>query len=128
MLGKFWKWGKKKEEKLKEPEVEAPKSKLLIICERYKRPDLYDSLSHTLLCDPRKRMSDSKIISVDMGSISLYNKEYEKARESFKKAMDENPELYVHNVKPIIDSFEDVIKIAIDWWTEEGMYAEVSKK
>lgn len=122
---KFWERGKG--EKKKEPQVKTPeKSKLLIICEQYKRPDLYEPLLWTLLCHPRQRMLDSKIISKDLGSISLYNKKYAEAKEYFQTAMEEDPR-YIPRIKPILDNFDIVAKIAIDWWTEEGMYKEVQK-
>jgi hypothetical protein len=108
-----------------------PKTKLKIYCERHGRSDLYEPLSRLLLEQPEKNISEASETSYPLPHVSvlIYQGRTEEAKKMYDKFYNSNPTTYSY-IKPVIDGFDDVVKIAKDYWLDlaEDEYAELLKK
>jgi len=124
-----WKIFKRAE---KDPEpVKEKTANLKDICEKYGRPDLYKPLFNTLSGDPKWFLTQTRPLSpFYQGCINLFKKQPEEARKNFEKTL-EDPAYKSHykpHVEKILGNFDVVEKIAIDWWTQRGLYNETKKE
>jgi tetratricopeptide (TPR) repeat protein len=126
-------WKKEKREETPKPVVDDRRT-LEKVCEDLGRKDLYNPLSWILLLDPRrlepiyeqiKRGESvsklSSINSLEIANILLYREEYDQAREYFEKASSEI-EIRREHICSVLDNFEDVKKIAKEWWERNDIY------
>jgi hypothetical protein len=130
----FWRRKKKETqvETKKEP-VKIQESTLERICKKYKRADLYEPLSWTLLIDPRGRDLEDLLSNESsqnysiLGSVMLYEGNSKLAKEYFEKAIDLGITREKH-YKTLIENIDVATKIGVGWWKEEGKYEKLEKK
>jgi hypothetical protein len=117
-----WLFGKKeeqKEEKQKGKPAEIPKSKLEIYCERHGKPELYKPLSSVLLDQPEKNISEASEASylLPYVSVLIHQGRTVEAKKRYNSFYSKDPDTYSY-LRLIIDNFDDVVKIAKDYWAD----------
>jgi tetratricopeptide (TPR) repeat protein len=126
---------RKKQEETPKPIIVDERKTLEKVCEDLGRKDLYEPLSNILSCDPRKlepiyeklkeKIKKGELISsldsLHFANSLFYKEEYDQAKEYFEKAYlgIENKRKYISLV---LNNFEDVKKIAKEWWERNGIY------
>jgi hypothetical protein len=97
------------------------------VCEDLGREDLYESLygilPHRIDRAERFYQSEKKHewyqSPIQMAFISIYRKKYDEAKDYFEKAKEEG---YRHqSITKILENFDDVIKIAEEFWKRIGV-------
>jgi hypothetical protein len=121
---KFW----KRNEQLKTTESKTEEKTLLEkVCEDLGKKDLYgalwDTLPYRIDRAERSYQSEKKHewyqSPVQMAFISIYRKKYDEAKVCFEKAKEEG---YSHqSITKILENFDDVIKIAEEFWKRIGV-------
>jgi hypothetical protein len=124
-------FGGKKEEGKRVRHTEV-KGKLWVICENYGAPDLYNPLHFALHHDPsRIRVQEEDVEKLltptSRFSYYLYKKRDDEARKVLDKVL-KGDQSYKPKFEPILENFDLAVKIAREWWKEEGVYKEIEER